>query len=315
MREDHFELTRDDGVALFVYQWLPDAGELRGVVQIAHGMAEHAGRYARVARVLAEAGFAVVADDHRGHGRSVQSEADLGHLADRDGFAAVVEDLRAIRARIATEWPAAPVVLFGHSMGAMLTQAYLLKHAASLRGAVLSGASHQPAVLAAIGRLVAQAERLRVGPRRPSSVLQAVSFGGFNRGFEGRTEFDWLSRDTSEVDAYVADPRCGFAFTTQAWLDVFDGIRLIGDRSAMRAIPHELPVLVLAGAEDPVGHRARGPKWVVDAYRAAGLTRVTDTFYPGARHEILNETNRDEVQRDLLAWLDGVMPPRAVATD
>lgn len=313
MRAGTFDLSRDDGATLHVYRWAPDAAGARGVVQIAHGLAEHAGRYARVAQVLTDAGFVVYANDHRGHGKSARREEDLGHFADRHGFAALVADLRALNRRIAETEPGAPIVLFGHSMGAMLTEAYLVQHGATLAGAVLSGASGHAGLLAVIGRGMARAERLRLGPRGRSPILQAMSFSGFNRGFEGRTPFDWLSRDAAEVDAYAADPRCGFALTTQAWLDVLDGVRVTEDRAAMRNIPRELPLYVFSGADDPVGHRTRGPRWVLDAYQDAGLARVTHKFYPGGRHEMLNEINRDEVHADLVAWLGGFVRSRASA--
>lgn len=313
MREGTFELPRDDGATLFVYRWAPDAASARGVVQIAHGLSEHAGRYARVAEVLTRAGFVVYADDHRGHGKTARRDEDLGHFADRNGFAKVVADLRALNRRIGEAEPGVPVVLFGHSMGAMLTQAYVLQHGSTLAGALLSGASGHAGALASVGRVIARAERLRLGMRGRSALLQSMSFSGFNRGFEGRTPFDWLSRDTTEVDAYAADPRCGFALTVQGWLDVLDGVRVTEDRAAMRSIPRELPIHVFSGAEDPVGHRTRGPQWVLDAYRDAGLARVTHKFYPGGRHEMLNETNRDEVHSDLVAWLDGIVRPRASA--
>lgn len=304
-----FELSREDGARLFVYRWLP-RGEVRLVVQVLHGMAEHAGRYARVAGVLTGAGYAVYANDHRGHGKTARIEGDLGYFADADGFQALVDDAHALTRHVAEAHPGVPVVLLGHSMGAMLAEGVLLRHGDALAGAVLSGATgHAP--LAGVGRVLARAERARLGRRGKSALLQQMSFSGFNRGFEGRTEFDWLSRDTAEVDGYIADPRCGFELCTQAWVDVLDGIRLIEDRTAMRAIPKTLPVYVFAGTDDPVGRRTRGPRWLVDAYRAAGLTDVTSRFYPGGRHEMLNEINRDEVHADLLAWLRRVLDARA----
>jgi alpha-beta hydrolase superfamily lysophospholipase len=306
MRADTFTFTAEDTTELFVYRFLPDEGVKRkAVVHIAHGMAEHAGRYARVAGALTAAGYVVYANDHRGHGKTAKTKDDLGFLGWSGGYRRAVQDLEQLVVFEKAENPGLPVVLFGHSMGSYFTQAFLIEAGWAIQGAVLSGSSGKPKLLAQAGRLVARIERARLGRRGRSDLLTNLSFGAFNKAFApNRTAFDWLSRDEREVDAYVADPLCGFTVTTQLWVDVLDGVATYSSPERQKKIPRDLPVYVFAGGDDPVGEKTRSLDQLLGAYAQAGLVDVTHRFYPGARHETLNETNRDEVTRDLVAWLD-----------
>lgn len=307
MRSSTFRLPVGDGVSLFVYRFDPE-GAPKAVVQIAHGMAEHAGRYARLAAHLVTAGYAVYASDHRGHGQTVMSPNDLGHFADEGGWQKVVEDLYALQRRIVEEHPGVPLFFFGHSMGSMLLQDFLFTHAAGLAGAVMSGTSGGAAALAKTARVIAKGERLRLGKRGRSALLQKLSFGSYNKRFAPtRTEFDWLSRDAVEVDKYIADPLCGFDITVQGWVDVLDGVVRIGDEANIRRVPLELPIYLFSGSRDPVGNDTRGVRWLIDAYTRAGLKHVTHRFYPEGRHEMLNEVNRSEVHDHVLQWFEGVL--------
>jgi alpha-beta hydrolase superfamily lysophospholipase len=309
MRADTFRFKAEDGKDLFVYRWVPDEGAPRkAVVHIAHGMAEHAGRYARVAEALAGAGYAVYANDHRGHGQTA-GPGELGFMGP-GGFKKAVQDLEQLLVFEKAESPGLPAVLFGHSMGSYFTQAFLVEAGSSIRAAVLSGTGGKPSLIAAAGRLVAREERLRLGARGQSKLLGALSFDAFNKGFApNRTAFDWLSRDEAEVDKYVADPLCGFAVSTQLWVDVLDGLGHISRPEAQARIPRALPIYVFCGSEDPVGERTRSVQQLLGAYGRAGVHDVTHQFYSGGRHEMLNETNRDEVTRDLVAWLDARLAP------
>jgi alpha-beta hydrolase superfamily lysophospholipase len=309
MQSTGFELGGAARAPMFVYRWLPD-GAPKAVVQIAHGLAEHAGRYERLAAALTAAGYAVYGGDHRGHGRSVRTPDELGFFAERNGWNKCVDDLWHLNRRIATDHPGLPLVLLGHSMGSFMAQQFIAAHGEVLAGAVLSGSAGKPAPLAAIGRLVARIERLRLGPRGKSGLIHAMAFGAFNKPFApARTPFDWLSRDPAEVDKYVADPRCGFQASVQLWIDLLDALGRIADPAAQARIPKQLPVHIFAGSRDPVsGEDNASLKQLLAAYAAAGLARVTHKFYADGRHEMLNETNRDEVTRDLLAWLDGLKP-------
>lgn len=303
MHSETFLLDTRDGERVVVHRWEP-SGRVRGAVNIAHGLAEHAARYATFAETLTAEGYAVYAEDHRGHGATVSDPDDLGLLAPERGWARLLDDVHRVGSRARTDHPDVPLVLLGHSMGSFVAQQVLFTFPGSVDGAVLSGPSGAPGPLLEAAAVLARVERRRLGPRGRSRLLDQLTFGAYNRRFAPtRTRFDWLSRDTGRVDAYVDDPRCGFTATTQLYVDMFAGLRVIGQVERVRAgAPSELPVLVIAGSEDPVGG---GPavSRLVRRYEGAGLTRVEHRVYEGARHELLNESNRDEVVADIVAWL------------
>lgn len=303
MQPHQFQFRASDGAIIHVRRWLPD-GPPRAVLQIAHGMAEHGGRYGRFAAALAGAGFACYASDHRGHGLTAARPEDLGFFAERDGWRRVLDDLWQLNRHIDAQHPGLPLIFFGHSMGSFLGQQFMAEHGAALTGAILSGSNGPPGPLVTLGRLAAQIERFRLGPRGRSGLLDQLSFGEFNRAFEpARTRFDWLSRDPAEVDAYIADPLCGFVCCTELWCELLANLPRLAAPGMLARVRKDLPLLVVAGAADPVSAGTRGLVRLLDAWREAGLTRVRHVFYPGARHELLNETNRDEVTADILRWL------------
>ena len=295
-----------DGLARFIYQWLPEADvPVRGVVHISHGMAEHGARYARLAEVLTGAGLAVYANDHRGHGRTHPDEAHRGVFADKGGWELCVADLGAMVERARARHPGLPVVLMGHSMGSLFVQDYLGSHSAAVDAAVLSGTNGKPPAIATLGRVIARAERLRLGPKGKSKLIDAMTFQDFNKKFKPtRTGFDWLSRDEAEVDKYIADPDCGFLCSVQLWLELLDAVARFTSNAHQAGIRKDLPVYLFSGDKDPVGELGKSVESLADDYRKVGLTQVSCTLYPGARHETLNETVRAQVMSDLLAWLD-----------
>ncbi len=303
MPGSEFTFAADDGAQRLARRWLPEARP-RAVVQIAHGLAEHSARYARLAAALNAAGYAAYAFDFRGHGPS-SAEGDLGHFADRDGWAKCLGDLWSFNRLIAAEQAGVPIALLGHSMGSFLARGFATKHSDAIAGLALSGSNGRPPAIAAAGRLIARAERLRVGARGKSALLNQMMFGDFNKPFKpARTALDWLSRDSAEVDAYVADPLCGFPFSVQLAIDLLDALPGLSSPASLARIRKDLPVYIFSGDKDPVGANLKS---LIDAFKAAGFTRLTAKTYPGARHETLNETNREEVTRDLVAWLDGVL--------
>jgi alpha-beta hydrolase superfamily lysophospholipase len=303
MPRSEFELRTDDGRSLLARRWLPE-GRPRAVVQIAHGLSEHSARYVRLAAALNAAGYAVYANDHRGHGPKA-APADLGHFADDGGWGKVVGDFWTMNRLIAKEQPGVPIIFLGHSLGSFLGQGFVVEHSDALAGAVYSGSSGKPPAIATLGRLIARAERLRLGKRGKSQLLGQMWFGAYNKPFApARTEFDWLTRDEKEVDAYVADPYCGFPFSTQLAIDVLDALPSLTSPQSLARIRKDLPIYVFSGERDPVGANIQG---LIDALKGAGFTRLTARIYPGARHETLNETNREEVTRDLIDWLDAVV--------
>lgn len=296
-----------DGLTLYGHAWLPagapGAGAPQAVVVIAHGMAEHAGRYARFAAALNAAGFAAYGFDHRGHGQTGLAAGMLGHMGDSDGWNAAVADLAAVCRLTQQRHPGLPVLLFAHSMGSFMAQQFLYEHGGLIAGCVLCGSNGKPPAIAALGRLVARIERLRHGRRGVSPLIQKLSFDAFNTRFQPkRTDFDWLSRDAAEVDKYIADPLCGFPISVQSWIDLLDGLEAMARPGNQARIAKDLPVFVIAGRHDPVSGGTKGLRQLLDAYAAAGLTRVESRFYDEARHELLNETNRDAVTADILAF-------------
>jgi alpha-beta hydrolase superfamily lysophospholipase len=303
MPESQFELRADDGQTLLARRWLPE-GRPRAIVQITHGLSEHSARYARLAAALNAAGYAAYASDNRGHGPKAAA-ADLGHFADDGGWGKVVGDLWTMNRLIAREQPGVPIVFLGHSLGSFLGQDFVARHSDALAGAVYSGSSGKPPAIATLGRLIARAERLRLSKRGKSELIARMWFGAYNKPFApARTAFDWLSRDTKEVDAYIADPHCGFPFTTQLAIDVLDALPPLTSPQSLARIRKDLPIYIFSGERDPVGANLQG---LIADLRGAGFTKLTTRIYPGARHETLNENNRDEVTRDLVDWLDGVV--------
>jgi alpha-beta hydrolase superfamily lysophospholipase len=307
MQTDTFTFRTDDGSDIFTYGWLPDPETpIKAVVQIAHGMAEHAGRYGRFAGALNAAGYAVYANDHRGHGRTAEDLTRIGYFADQDGWFKVAGDLMQLTDIIRKKHPAKPVFLLGHSMGSFLVRTVITRNAGAIAGVVLSGTGGDPGLLGKVGLVLARAVATLKGRRHPSGLLNALSFGGFNKPFApARTEFDWLSRDSVEVDRYIADPFCGAVFSAGFFADLLTGMAFIHRPENIARIPKDLPIYLFSGAADPVSDRTRGVRQVAEAYRRAGIRDVTLRCYEGGRHEMLNEINRREVFDDTIAWLDG----------
>lgn len=305
MRHNAFPMATSDGLHLHVNHWHGDTAP-RAVVMLAHGMAEHSMRYARLAERLVAAGFDLYAHDQRGHGRSAE-HGTLGHYADEDGWHKVVGDLATLNHHIRQQHPQAPIFLLGHSMGSYIGMAYLLGHSCSLQGAILSGSNYQPVALYKAARLIAGFERWRLGPKGRSKVIDYLSFGSFNKAFKpNRTAFDWLSRDAAEVDKYVTDPLCGFVCTTQLWCDLLEGLQQITPVENLAQIDADLPLLVIGGDRDPVSD-GTSLQHLAEALSAAGMHDVQLKLYPEARHELLNELNRDEVSEHLIGWLEQVL--------
>ncbi|POM23003.1 Non-heme chloroperoxidase [Actinomadura rubteroloni] len=278
-----FTFTSSDGLEIHVHEW-PAPGEPRGIVQISHGMGEHAARYAHLAERLNRLGYAVYADDHRGHGHTMKgTPGDLG----ANGWNLLVEDMVALSRIVRERHPGVPLVLVGHSLGSFAAQQYVLDYADLLAGVALSGTT---AVDALMERIIASGGDL-------------LSF--FNAPFQpSRTDADWLSRDESQVDAYIADPWCGFAIDDASTGDL--AVAAAERLAAPSSVRPALPVYVMVGEEDVLNAGLSHSDLVVQRYRTAGLTDLTYRTYPGARHEILNETNRDEVESDLVAWITRV---------
>jgi alpha-beta hydrolase superfamily lysophospholipase len=275
-----------DGTKIVAYKWEPEDPP-RAVVQITHGMGEHARRYQHVAQALNDAGFVVYAQDHRGHG-ATGDPAAYGNLSE-GGWTALVDDIGLLSEKIRVDHPGLPLILLGHSMGSFAVQQYLLDHSADVDGVVLTGT-------AAIDLL------------EPALDLDVpLDLTGFNAPFQpARTDYDWLSRDEAIVDAYIADPACGFGIDADSAKVMFAGARRLADPAQVAVIRDSLPVYIAVGEADPVNGGLALLTPLTERLKSAGLTDVTVRTYPEARHEILNETNRDEVITELNSWLSRV---------
>jgi alpha-beta hydrolase superfamily lysophospholipase len=268
-------------------------------------MAEHSARYARLAEALCEHGFGVYASDHRGHGRTAQKPEDLGIFAESDGWRKVVADQITLLDELKSRHPGLPIFLLGHSMGSYIARGVASRRGDALSGLLLSGTTHDRPLAYQAPRLIVAAERARLGMRGASPVISKLTFESFNARFPTpRTDCDWLSRDPAEVDKYVQDPLCGFDCSTQLWWDVLGGLAEICTPAMIARIPKSLPIYVMAGEFDGVNSRLAGIRKLRRAFETAALKSVTVRVYPGARHELFNEINRDEITRDMITWLE-----------
>ena len=307
-------LTAEDGFELAMVRWLP-SGTPRAVLQISHGMAEYASRYAPFAEACTAAGIAVYAHDHRGHGGSIDVTTPRGHYADQDGWAKVVADLDDVHHRIRANHPNVPVFLLGHSMGSFIARAFLVRNPDALAGAIISATGWRTGPLGAAMRFFARREVRKHGAREPSALMAKLVFGTFNLQFAPtRTKFDWLSRDPEQVDLYVHDPMCGYDCSGKLWDDMLTGVAALEkDEDEPARLSKTLPLLCVAGTKDPTSMGGLGTGQVAKRYIAAGNPNVTDKRYPGARHELVNETNRTEVWSDLIQWIEAQLPARSKA--
>ncbi|NLL48667.1 MAG: alpha/beta hydrolase [Firmicutes bacterium] len=295
-------LNMDDGAQIFLRKW-DQVRSPKGVLQLAHGMAEHSARYDSFARACNRRGFVVIGSDHRGHGKTADISGVLGYFAEQDGFDRVVDDLAQIQDWIQEEYPDLPTFLLGHSLGSFLTRRFLQKYGDMLDGAILMGSGGHPGFAIKLGKLIARLQ-MRSDPARPSKILDSMAFGLYNRGIEqAQTKFDWLTRDPQEVQKYMEDPYCGFVCSCSFFMDLFTGLDMIHNPAFIDQIPKDLPLLVVSGDGDPVGGYGRGVAEFVGQLRTLGLNKLEMILYPGARHELLHETNRDEVMKDIFRWL------------
>jgi len=292
-----------DGTRIATYTWLPESGHPRALVQIAHGAAEHGRRYDRFARFLTGHGYGVLASDHRGHGATAASTGGRGVVGE-DAWRAIVSDLKGIGDHAAAAHPGVPLVLLGHSMGSLLARDYAQEYGADLAGLILTGTFRTLPGLDIDGAVAELEAEAAAHGRSVLSAFIPRTFRSFNDAFTHRTGYEWLSRDAAEVDAYVADEDCGFPFCAGLALDWVRAIRKINDPENLARIPRGLPVHVAVGELDPCHQGMTLVHELLEDFRYLGTRDLTWQSYSDARHEILNETNRDEVQDDLLAWLD-----------
>lgn len=305
-KENKYTFLSSDGLTqISVKEWVPE--KVSGVIQIAHGMAEHKERYQDFAEYFCNAGYAVVANDHLGHGESIAEKDCLGFFADEDGWMKVVDDVETLRKLSREKFGDVPYYFFAHSMGTFVVRTHLIKYPeADLAGAVICGTGQNSDMILKIGKSIAKGEIKKHGKKFPSEKLDNMAFGSYLKKIpDPRTKFDWLSVDTENVDKYVADPLCGFTVTTGFFYDMMNGLEYIKVPANLAKMNHTLPVFFIAGDCDPVGDFGKQVVKVADMFRKSGSDDVTVKLYKGYRHEIFNEKDiQGTVLKDILEWIE-----------
>ena len=309
MELKQFNFHSQDQTKINAYRWEnPETENVQGIIQIAHGMAEHILRYDDFSSFLVKQGFIVYGNDHRGHGGTIQAPDDRGFFAEDKGFEKVVSDMKQLTDIIKEEQPEIPIFIFGHSLGSFLTRRYIQLYGDEIEGAILSGTGGNQGLLGKAGLLLAKWERKRKGPRTPSPLLHKLTFGNFNKGFSpARTEFDFLTCDEKIVDAYMDDENCGFICSTGFYIDLISGIELIHRTEELEKTPKSLPLFFISGDKDPVGGMGKDVEAVYELYQQHGFEHISFKLYEDARHELINELNKEEVFEDILRWIQAVL--------
>lgn len=300
-----YSVPSKSGLAdVFARCWMPSDGA-KAIIQIAHGMAEHGERYEDFAHYLCGKGFAVLVDDHIGHGKSVKSDDDLGYFGENGGWDAFVEDERSLTELIANELPGLPIVFFGHSMGSFIAREYTRRYGKDerIKAVVFCGTSGKNPASAIAIKLAGGIAKIK-GSRHRSKFIDKIAFGTYNNKIaNAKTSFDWLTSDSGIVDKYIADKYCGYLFTATGYRDLFTILDLVSGKDWYNGVYSKIPILLIAGEEDPVGLYGKGIKQVYNDLKLAGKEDVTIKLYPGMRHEILNETDKEQVYEDVAAWI------------
>ena len=306
--KEEFYFTSTSGTTkIHAVRYIPD-GEIKAILQIAHGMVEYIERYEAFALFLASKGFLVTGNDHLGHGKSIRSKEEWGYFAKEDGNRAVYYDMYQLTQITKEKYPNLPYFLLGHSMGSFYTRQYLCEFGNELQGVIIMGTGCQPLALVQIGRFLTRFISLFKGWNYRSDFINNMAFGSYNKQFEpARTSKDWLTKDAAIVDKYVSDECCNFVFTLNAYYNMFTGISRLYNKKLLSNMPKELPVFFVAGEDDPVGDYGKGVRKAVTMFKEIGMKHVSLKLYPTDRHEILNETDREQVYDDLYCWLNALL--------
>jgi alpha-beta hydrolase superfamily lysophospholipase len=304
MKKEFYYLSRDGKTQIHAVEWLPE-DEPKGVLQICHGMVEYIERYHEFAEYLCRHGYYVTGHDHLGHGKSVKDETEYGYFPKKNGNRCVIGDIHQLRMITSKKYPGVPYLMLGHSMGSFLLRQYLTEHGDGLSGAVIMGTGYQPLAVLEAGQVVCRVTALFKGWKYRSKFVDNLSFGSFNKRFEpGETGREWVTSDSELCRRYVEDPLCMFRFTVGGYYQMFEGMKAVARAGSIAQIPEDLPILFTAGADDPVGAFGRGVMKVYRKYKSAGMRKVAVKLYAGGRHEILNETIREQVYEDLFFWCE-----------
>lgn len=302
MAYKNFEITSKDNKKLVCYKW--KAENPKAVVQIVHGMSEHAGRYDEFASFLTQNGILVYAEDHRGHGKTAGTIERVGHVADEDSMGKIMEDVVLLHKKIKEDNPNLPVYLLGHSMGSFISRMFSYTHPDLVDGFIYSATSAHPGAKGSLGVKLAAIVKA-FGKRKRSKLFDTIAFGDFNKKYKpNRTKKDWLTRDNQVVDNYIKDEFCMQIFSAQFFYDLANVVIDINEETNIKNSNLDKPILFISGDMDPVGEYGVGFKKVVDTFKKYGATDVTTKLYEGGRHEMLKEINREEVYNDILSWIN-----------
>ncbi|WP_307337641.1 alpha/beta fold hydrolase [Metabacillus malikii] len=294
-----------DGHEVFIKSWGEEIKTPRAIVQLSHGMAEHIKRYDYVAEKLVSENIVVIGNDHRGHGETGRNSGKLGFIAEENGFERIVLDVKELNEHIHHKYPTVPVFLLGHSMGSFLARRFIQRFHGQVNGVIIVGTGGNPGILGKIGKTLAAVQKRKHGSQMESPFMNKLIFGSYNKQFpDQQTSFDWLTRDKNEVSKYLDDEFCGFVATTSFYYDLLEGLEIIHRNQEVAKIDKNLPIFFVSGAKDPVGKASKGVSDVIEQYKRYQISNIEYKFYDEARHEILNELNRDEVIQDILSWLN-----------
>ncbi|MBR1692081.1 MAG: lysophospholipase [Lachnospiraceae bacterium] len=309
-REEFTYDSRDEkGTKIHAFRWLPETDAPVCIVQLVHGMAEYVERYDEFARYLAEHDIVVVGNDHLGHGRTAsEGNGVYGYFCEQDPATVVVRDVHRLKKLTQEQYVGVPYIILGHSMGSFIVRNYLMRYGKGIDGAIILGTGENPAYMVRIAKLCVRLTSLFHKQTHPSEFLNAATFGSYlKRIQEPRTAMDWVCSDPDVVDKYMEDKLCGFTFTINGFQTLYELAGRCQDSEGLRQIPKKLPILLAAGADDPVGEYGLAPKKVYDTFLNLDMTKVQLKLYKNARHELLNETIRPKVYKDLLNWILAVI--------
>lgn len=300
-------LSNDEKTAVHAVKWTPDSGEYKAILQISHGMVEFIERYIPFAEFLTTKGYMVVGHDHIGHGRSVATQEDWGYFCENNPSDIVVADMHKLRTLIQEEHPGIPYFMLGHSMGSFMLRKYLAVHNDNLRGAIIMGTGFIPGNMTSLAlKLTAIVTKFR-GSKYRSKLIQSLAFGADYKGFDmtgENPENSWLTKDVDIVKAYYNEPRCTYMFTVNGYKGLFEAVNFCCNVENAKKLPRKLPLFFVSGEQDPVGGLGKGVKQTYDMYKEVGMLDITYKLYKDDRHEILNETDKEKVFQDLLAWMN-----------
>lgn len=309
MRKEEFYFDSRDGEnQVYAVRYLPETDDVKCIVQIVHGAAEHMERYEEFARFLTDKGMIVTGEDHLGHGKTVKKDGTLGYFCEQDPATVIVRDVHRLKKITQELYPGVPYVIYGHSMGSFMLRNYMCRYGKGICGAIISGTGNYDKGALGVGKAMVALRKKMKGSKYISKHLNNIVFNNNNKAFEpARTAVDWFSKDVAKIDAYVADPLCGFPFTLNGIETLFELLATMNEQEALAGIPKDLPVLIVSGEKDPVGENGKAVQAVYDLLKEAGLSSVAMKLFENDRHEILNETDRADVMENIYDWIMDVV--------